>query len=328
MLVALAAPAQAADPITVTSNTFTNNFRQDLKFELRAQSAVGKLSQIALFIQINGVTSVARQIPVFTPGQQVQATYEWSLATDYLPPGVTGQFWWAVEDNAGSKLTTDKQPFRVEDASKPWRKLVNERFAFYWYNGNDTFGQSLFDRGVQAMEYLQRDMGITVDTQIQTFIYGDRARFMEALAIGSQEWTGGVAYSDYGIVMINVAVTSLEWGKNTTTHELTHQVIGQKIRSPLGRLSMPAWVNEGLAEYYEAYPAVVPPQSSGPARSCHPGKHGPRLAHPLRHFSGGCCCHGPGFCAKLQRGGIHLSPVWERKDGGTASRIQLVSFSH
>ncbi len=264
VLIGSATPAGAADPITVTSNTFTNNFRQDLKFELRAQSDAGKISQIAIFIQINGVASVARQTPVFTPGQHVQATYEWSLTSDYLPPGVTGEFWWTLEDDAGSKLTTDKQSFRVEDASKPWRKLANERFALYWYNGDSTFGQSLFDRGIQAMEYLEKDIGITVDTQIQAFIYGDRTSFMDALRVGAQEWTGGVAFSDYGIILINVAVTNLEWGKNSTTHELTHQVIGQKIRSPLGRLSMPTWINEGLAEYYEAYPAVVAPQSKDP----------------------------------------------------------------
>ncbi len=51
---------------------------------------------------------------------------------------------------------------------------------------------------------------------------------------------------------------------STTTHELTHQVIGQKIRSPLGRLSMPTWVNEGLAEYYEFLPAVAAPHSTNP----------------------------------------------------------------
>ncbi len=85
--------------------------------------------------------------------------------------------------------------------------MSNEKFALNWYNGTDTFGQSLFERGIQAMEYLQKDIGITVDTPIQTFIYGDRASFRDALRAGAQEWTGGVAYSDYGIILIHVAVT-------------------------------------------------------------------------------------------------------------------------
>ena len=259
-----AVPAHAADPITVTSSKFINNFRVNLKFELQAQSSAGKINKIALFIQIDGIASIARQLPDFTPDKQVQATYEWRLTTNYLPPGVTGQFWWTIEDDVGSKLTTDKQSFGVEDSSKQWKKLSNEQYALYWYNGSDAFGKALFDRGVQAMEYLQQDIGIAVDTQIQTFIYGDRAGFMNALQVGAQEWTGGVSFGEHSIILIHVEPANLEWGKSTTTHELTHQVICQKISGPLGDLSMPHWINEGMAMYYETYPGALNSQFSNP----------------------------------------------------------------
>ncbi len=264
VLGALAAPALAVDPITVTSSTFTCNFRENLKFDLQAQSSAGKISQVTLYIAIDGVSSTARQAPTFTPDKQVQATYEWLLTDDYLPPGVTGLFWWTIEDDAGSKLTTDKQPFRVQDSSKQWKVLSNEQYALFWYNGSDAFGQALFDRGVQAIGYVQQDLGITVDKQVQAFIYGDSSSFRKALAVGSQEWLGGVSYSDYSIIMMHIEPSNLEWGKGATTHELTHQVIRQKIQSPLGSLSMPHWVNEGMAMYYETYPGTVDRQFNDP----------------------------------------------------------------
>lgn len=261
---ASALPAFAADPITVTSNKFINNFRQNLKFQLDAESSAGKINQIALLIQIDGVSASARQIPEFTADKKVSATYEWSLLRNYLPPGVTGQFWWSIEDDAGGKLTTAKQSFRVEDTSKQWKKLSNEKLALFWYNGSDSFGKALFDRGVEAMRFLEQDTGVIIDTQIQTYIYGNRTDFRNALSVGAQEWTGGQAFPDYSVVLINVEPTALEWGKRATVHELTHQVIHQKIRGPLGDLSMPRWMDEGLAMYYETFPDQLDVQFSRP----------------------------------------------------------------
>jgi hypothetical protein len=263
-LLVCAMPAFAADPITITNNKFVNNFRQTLRFQLEAQTSANKITQVALFIQLDGIPSSARQVPDFTPDKQIQATYEWRLTTNYLPPGVTGQYWWTLEDDAGNQLTTPKQNFRVEDAGKAWKKLSNAQLALYWYIGDDSFGKALFDRGVEAMKFLQQDTGVTVDKQIQTFIYGNQTDFRNALSVGAQEWTGGQAFPDYGIVLIQVAPGNLEWGKGATTHELTHQVIHQKIKSPLGDLSMPHWMDEGLAMYYETFPGELDSQFARP----------------------------------------------------------------
>ncbi len=265
-LLAFALPAFADDPITVTSNKFTNNFRTNLQFQLEAQSSAGRITQVALLVQIDGVASSGRQIPEFTPDHKIKTTYTWDLARSYLPPGVTGQYWWTIEDDAGNKKQTDKQPLRVEDTARPWKKIANEKLALYWYLGGDAFGKALFDRGVEAMKFLQQDTGVTVDTQIQIYIYGNRDDFRSALSVGAQEWTGGQAFPDYGIVLINVEPSSLEWGKSATTHELTHQVIHQKIRSPLGDLSMPHWMDEGLAMYYETYPGTLDAQFANPLK--------------------------------------------------------------
>ncbi len=266
-LVAVAAPASAQDAIQVTSNKFTNNFRQNLLFELEAQSGA-KITQIALQVQLDGLCAGSRQVPTFTPDSKIQATYEWRLGQNYLPPGVTGQYWWTLQDEAGGQLSTAKQPFRVDDPNHKWQKLSNDRLALYWYAGGDSFGKALFDRGVTAMDYLEKDTGVKTDRQIQIFIYGNRNDFFRALEPGATEWTGGRAFPDHSIVLINVDPASLEWGKNATTHELTHQVIHRVVQDTcggMGNLSMPHWMDEGLAVYYEN-PGSADPQFSGPVR--------------------------------------------------------------
>ena len=274
-------PMQSGSGIAISRNRFTNDFPQQLLFELDAQST-SKITQVALFVAFDGQSSSSRQVPDFTPDTQVEATYAWSLGRGYVPPGVTGQYWWTIQDSSGGMLETSKQAFRVDDTAHPWKKISNDQLALYWYAGDNSFGQALFDRGVRAMKFLQQDTGVTVDHQIQIFIYGNRADFFNALEPGASEWTGGRAFPEYAIVLIDVAPSNLDWGLGATTHELTHQVIHQKIKSPLGDLSMPHWMDEGLAVYYETYPGALDPQFAVPLRRAIQNDS----LQPLRSLSG------------------------------------------
>ncbi len=65
----------------------------------------------------------------------------------------------------------------------------------------------------------------------------------------SQEWTGGVAFTDFGIIAISISPSQLEWGERALTHELTHLVVHQATFSPYGQL--PVWLDEGLATHSE-----------------------------------------------------------------------------
>ena len=262
---AITAPTFTANGITVSVDRFTNQFPDQLLFDLQAQSKA-KITQIALFVAIDGQSSSSRQVPDYTPDTQVETTYQWNLNRNYLPPGVSGQFWWTVQDDTGGQVETPKQSFRVDDAAHQWKKITNDKLALYWYTGDNSFGQALFDRGVQAMKFLQQDTGVTVDNQIQIFIYGNRSDFFNSLEPGASEWTGGRAFPEYSIVLIDIAPANLDWGLGATTHELTHQVIHQKIKSPLGDLSMPHWTDEGLAVYYETYPGTLDSQFAVPLK--------------------------------------------------------------
>jgi len=63
--------------------------------------------------------------------------------------------------------------------------------------------------------------------------------------IHPQEWTGGAAFTRYGIIAIGIAPNNLQWGKRAIAHELTHLVIHQVTLNPYSGL--PTWLDEGLA---------------------------------------------------------------------------------
>ena len=62
-----------------------------------------------------------------------------------------------------------------------------------------------------------------------------------------QEWTGGVAFTEYGVVTIGIPPDSagLAWGTRAIAHELTHLVVHQVTFNPYNTL--PTWLDEGLA---------------------------------------------------------------------------------
>ena len=62
-----------------------------------------------------------------------------------------------------------------------------------------------------------------------------------------QEWTGGVAFTQYGIIAIGIVPTASElaWGKRAISHELTHLVVHRVTFNPYNQI--PPWLDEGLA---------------------------------------------------------------------------------
>jgi len=250
-------PTHADGPITVTLNKFTNNFPQNLVFELQAQSSA-KITRVDFFAEINWTSASSTYAPVFTPDTKIDARYEWRLPMNYLPPGTTGQYWWNIQDDAGNTLQTPKQPFRVEDTQRRWQKLANDKLALFWDTGDSDSGKAVFDHGVQAMSFVENDTGVTVDHLVQIFIYADYDDFKQALDPRSVTgWEGGVTFAEYGVVLI--------WAEDpdytlvATAHELTHVIIHQKIRGPLGEVPMPTWLDEGLAMYFEDTPGTLEP---------------------------------------------------------------------
>ncbi len=262
----LTSPAQADNVITVSSNNFVSKFPQNLLFQMEASSSA-KITQVSLLIQI-GSCVTNKYNPTFSADTKVQAAYTWDLRLNYLPPGVNGQYYWTIQDSAGNQLTTPKQSFRVDDPAHTWQKLSNDKLALFWYSGGQDFGQSLYNRGLQAINFLQQDIGVTLDQQVQIFIYASHEDLMQSLASGAQEWTGGQDFPDYSVVLIGVDPSSLDWGLGATAHELTHQVVHHAIQngcSTLGSLSLPPLMDEGLAVYNEN-PGNADPQFVGPLR--------------------------------------------------------------
>lgn len=236
--------------VTVQENNWEAEFRDHLSFNLTAQSP-SEITEVSLFYKVVGKLATSRNEAEFTPGQTIEAQFkiDQTVPTNYMPPGAEIEYWWKLEDATGAEFKTEPTRLLYLDNRYDWQTLDNERLTLYWYEGSDSFGQQLFERANLALDTLSTEVGISLEDPIKIFIYGDHNDLLSALSTTAQEWTGGVAYTTYGVVVIGVSPSQMEWGLRAMTHEMSHLVIHQATDNPYGDL--PRWLDEGIAVFNE-----------------------------------------------------------------------------
>ena len=185
----------------------------------------------------------------FAPAKRIEANWVWDMANASLPPGADVTYWWMIEDDDGNTAETSLETMHFDDDRFTWRSLTSAvgeggSIMLYWYNGSDSFAQELMDTCEEGLASLTQDIGTHPEKPIEIYVYQSTGDLRGAMVF-SQEWTGGVAFIDFGIIVITISPSQLEWGKGALVHELTHLVVHQATFSPYGQL--PLWLDEGLA---------------------------------------------------------------------------------
>jgi hypothetical protein len=243
---ALPAPAAAQGAIRVLDQGVETAFRDHITFNISLESD-SEITEVRLLYRVTGQLATARGDADFEPGTRVEASFTIDQKRDYLPPGTELEYWWQITNEAGDSLKTEPQHLLYMDERYDWQTLSSDRLTLYWYKGDRAFGEALFDQANKTLDQIENEAGVKVEVPVKIFIYGSFADLHAAIAVGSQEWTGGQAFTDQGVVVIGVSPDDLDYGLIATPHELTHLVIHQATDNPFG--DIPRWLDEGLAVY-------------------------------------------------------------------------------
>ncbi len=239
-----ARPTLAAGEIQIVSNQHQASFPSEITFSLTARGNED-ITRITLLYGLVGEIITTRVPLKFEPRPEVSVEHKWNLRLNYIPPGVEVRYRWLVEDEAGNELQTEPVSFVYEDDHHSWRELFSDQLILRWYEGGDDFGESLFETATEAEENLRREIGASPGAPIQIYIYADQGDLLAASGEGTKEWTGGISFSHYGIILIGISPPNLEWGRGAVAHELAHAVLYQAAGNPYSDL--PTWLEEGLA---------------------------------------------------------------------------------
>ncbi len=242
----LPAPVAAQGPIQVLDQSVETAFRDYITFNISLESE-SNITEVRLLYRVAGQLATARGDADFEPGTRVEASFTIDQKRDYLPPGTELEYWWQITNEGGDSLKTEPQHLLYMDERHDWQTLSSDRLTLYWYNGDRAFGEALFDQANKTLDQIENEAGVKVEVPVKIFIYGSFADLHDAIAVGAQEWTGGQAFTDQGVVVIGVSPDDLDYGLIATPHELTHLVIHQATDNPFG--DIPRWLDEGLAVY-------------------------------------------------------------------------------
>jgi len=245
----------AGDDITVIDSDVDVNFPSRAVFTLEAESYVD-IVDVRLYYQVdrmNYAEVISEGGADFTPASRIEAKWAWDMRNSSLPPGAEVTYWWMIEDADGNRVETSPAIMRFDDGRYSWQSLTGTapqggELTLFWCEGSDSFARELMDVCEEGLARLTQDIGTYQERPIKIYIYASTSDLKGAM-IFPQEWTGGVAFTAFGIIAIGIPPSNLDWGKGALVHELTHLVVHQATFSPYGQL--PIWLDEGLAMYNE-----------------------------------------------------------------------------
>lgn len=227
------------------------DFPHTIIFKLKAESPVSITKVILRFMveRIACFEEIIERHPSFTPGEVVRTSWTWKMKkVGGLPPGTRINYWWIIEDAQGKRWESLPKTFSFDDPRFIWKSISQDKIKIFWYRGDRGFAESLLKAGLTALNRLSEDIGVKLEREVRFYIY-DSAEAMRGARIFPREWEGGVAFPDYGIVVIGIGPGDLWWGERAIAHELAHLVVFQATFNCYG--SLPVWLNEGLAMYAE-----------------------------------------------------------------------------
>lgn len=245
------ASAQSNIKIDITYNETTLEFPNYLTFNLSANSS-GLIKKATLVYGTAGLScqrdGTRQQMDIEHPKSVLHTSWDWDI-TGVLPLGTEVWWQWELETVGGGFMATERQTIKIEDDNNDWDSVNENGVTVHWYEGNNQFGDDMLALADESVERISADFGLDRPDNIQLWLYPDSEAVREAL-VYVPEWTGGIAYPEQGTTILGVGPGDEEWAEQIVPHELTHLIVGVRMFN-CRAISLPTWLNEGLARYAE-----------------------------------------------------------------------------
>ena len=255
---ALAAPTVFApmafgqgDGIHIVSQEVESDFPNDITFRLTATSP-DPIEEIRVFLKPLGSNRSSYGYLDIEAGREVNGEYVMptGMGTVHKPPGTVVRYSYEIRDAGGRVHRTEDQDFLYMDDSVEWKE-VSEGLLTVFYYGDfvDKRAQTILDTTKLTMENMGRVLGITPQEPVNVVAYSNYRDMSRALPFRSQAvreelQTQGQAYPTERVLLVLASESDVT---GTASHEFTHILVAEAAGKGYARV--PAWLNEGLAEY-------------------------------------------------------------------------------
>lgn len=241
--------SQVTGQIQVLSTSHVVDFPSSVKLRLEVRSS-NEITDIKLTYWFGNQQVTTYGYPDFSPSPGVNA--EFVLNTDgdsFLPQGVEIGYRYLITDSSGQVLETDDYSVEYLDTSYTWQRLRIGDMELLFH-----------DRSADGVESVAKDVALRLDDVKSLLaissISTQKAVILSNIRESSQSFPpisqttrdrhvyGGFAFSDLDVFVL------ADLDRDGMVHEMTHLYMGEALSAP--GIRTPAWLNEGLAMYFEA----------------------------------------------------------------------------
>ena len=170
---------------------------------------------------------------------------------NFIPQGVNFTYYYVFTDSQGGETKSGSFAFEYLDPSQNWRRVEYEDFTIIFHDRSMRAVRSIASRASIRMARVKALLGLDGDYDFKAVIINDRAErdnSFPPISQTSQDVSlyAGFAFGAYG------TLTLAGLDQDSLVHELAHLMVAEAMRASgatPGRI--PAWLNEGIAMYFE-----------------------------------------------------------------------------
>ncbi len=168
----------------------------------------------------------------------------------FIPQGVDIEYYYVFTDSEGHEFESERFSFEFLDRRYDWQRLEFEDFTVIWHDRSERAVRSVGADVSLRMKRVKQMLGLDGDYNFKAVLVNDRseaARSFPPVSQTSQDVSlyAGFALGDHGALVL------AGLNHDGLVHELTHLMVDEALDSRSGHTRVPAWLNEGIAMYFE-----------------------------------------------------------------------------
>lgn len=237
--------------IQVTVQKAQSDFPNDITFSIEATSP-DPIEEIRVFFRPVGSDNSTYGYLDIEPGTVVKGEHVMATGTGstHRPPGTVVRYFFEILDAAGRELRTEEEDFLYIDQSLEWKSITEGILTVYYYGDFvEKRARTVLETAQATMEDMGDVLGIRPTEPIKLVSYSNYRDMTRGLPFRSQAvseglQTQGQAWPSERVLLV---LSSEATVTGIASHEFTHILVGEA--AGRGYSLVPAWLNEGLAEY-------------------------------------------------------------------------------
>ncbi|MBI2859527.1 MAG: hypothetical protein HYX90_10650 [Chloroflexi bacterium] len=243
-------------PVALKSVEIKNQFPEGVLFQASAETAApATISEIRLEMRVKGSNRGAYAYLEFVPATTVEGSYLLRASgAQYKPPGTLIEYYFIITDSEKRTLETPKETYLYLDNRFEWASVSEGLVEVYYYGPTKTRAEFILDAAAETIERMGELLGVRPSQPIRIIAYNNPQNMFAALPFQSETTqrellTQGQAWYDYGLLLMLGGDSN---ANGIASHEMTHMLVSEATKNAF--VDIPAWLNEGLAEYGNVNP--------------------------------------------------------------------------